>query len=68
MEGLLTPQSAAQICPEMLAPHAQAERLSDHRQSRVLWLFDESGEPPLYCSASLCVLRITSVSVLKGAF
>ena len=40
----------------MLAPHAQAEALNDYRQSSVLWFFDESGQPPLYCSAS--VLRI----------
>ena len=45
--------SASFFTEHMLAPHAQAERLSDHRQSRVLWFFDESGEPPLYCSASV---------------
>ena len=37
----------------MLAPHAQAEALSGYCQSSVLWLFDESGQPPLYCSASV---------------
>ena len=45
--------SASFFTEHMLAPHAQAERLSDHRQSRFLCLFDESGEPPLYCSASV---------------
>ena len=37
----------------MLAPHAQAEALSGYCQSSVLWLFDESGQPPLYCSGSV---------------
>ena len=45
--------SASFFTDHMLAPHAQAERLRDHRQSRVLWFFDESGEPPLYRSASV---------------
>ena len=45
--------SASFFTDHMLAPHAQAERLRDHRQSRMLWLFDESGEPPLYRSASV---------------
>ena len=45
--------SASLFTDNMLAPHAQAERLRDHRQSRVLWLFDESGEPPLYRSPSV---------------
>ena len=45
--------SASFFTDHMLAPHAQAEALSDYRQSRVLWLFDESGQPPLYCSASV---------------
>ena len=45
--------SALFFTEHMLAPHAQAEQLSDHRQSRVLWLFDESGEPPLHRSASV---------------
>ena len=39
----------------MLAPHAcasgGAQRM--YRQSRVLWLFDESGQPPLYRSVSV---------------
>ena len=45
--------SASFFTDHMLAPHAQAERLSDHRQSRVLWLFDESGQPPLHGSGSV---------------
>ena len=45
--------SASFFTEHMLAPHAQAERLSDHRQSRMLWFSDESGELPLYCSASV---------------
>ena len=45
--------SASFFTDHMLAPHAQAEALSGYCQSSVLWLFDESGEPPLYCSASV---------------
>jgi hypothetical protein len=45
--------SSSFFTDHMLSPHAQAERLSDHRQSRVLWLFDESGESLLYSSASV---------------
>ena len=45
--------SASFFTDHMLAPHAQAEALSGYRQSRVLWLFDESGQPPLYRSASV---------------
>ena len=45
--------SASFFTDHMLPPHAQAERLSNHRQSRMLWLFVESGEPPLYRSASV---------------
>ena len=48
----------------MLAPHAQAEALSDYCQSRVLWLFDESEQPPLYYIAS--VLR-THYSVKENS-
>ena len=39
--------SASFFTDHMLAPHAQAEALSDYCQSSVLWLFDESGQPPL---------------------
>ena len=42
--------SASFFTDHMLAPHAQAEALSGYCQSSVLWLFDESGEPPLYCT------------------
>ena len=45
--------SASFFTDHMLAPHAQAEALSDYCQSSVLWLFDESGQPPLYGSASV---------------
>ena len=45
--------SASFFTDHMQAPHAQAEALSDYRQSRVLRLFDESGQPPLYCSGSV---------------
>ena len=45
--------SASFFTDHMLAPHAQAEALSGYCQSSVLWLFDESGEPPLYRSASV---------------
>ena len=45
--------SASFFTEHMLAPHAQAEALSDYRQSRVLWLFDESGQPPLHGSGSV---------------
>ena len=43
--------SASFFTDHMLAPHAQAEALSGYRQSRVLWLFDESGQPPLHSSS-----------------
>ena len=45
--------SASFFTDHMLAPHAQAEALSDYCQSSVLWLFDESGQPPLRGSASV---------------
>ena len=45
--------SASFFTEHMLAPHAQAEALSDYCQSSVLWLFDESGQPPLNCNASV---------------
>ena len=45
--------SASFFTDHMLAPHAQAEALSDYCQSSVLWFFDESGQPPLYCSVSV---------------
>ena len=45
--------SASFFTDHMLAPHAQAEALSGYCQSSVLWLFDESGQPPLNCSASV---------------
>ena len=45
--------SASFFTEHMLAPHAQAEALSGYCQSSVLWLFDESGQPPLNCSASV---------------
>ena len=45
--------SASFFTDHMLAPHAQAEALSGYRQSSVLWLFDESGQPPLHGSASV---------------
>ena len=44
--------SASFFTEHMLAPHAQAEALSDYCQSSVLWFFDESGQPPFYCSAT----------------
>ena len=45
--------SASFFTDHMLAPHAQAEALSGYCQSSVLWLFDESGQPPLHGSASV---------------
>ena len=45
--------SASFFTDHMLAPHAQAEALSGYCQSSVLWLFDESGQPPLYYHASV---------------
>ena len=56
--------SASFFTDHMLAPHAQAEALSGYCQSSVLWFFDESGQPPLYCSAS--VLR-THYSIKENA-
>ena len=45
--------SASFFTDHMLAPHAQAEALSGYCQSSVLWLFDESGQPPLDYNASV---------------
>ena len=45
--------SASFFTDHMLAPHAQAEALSGYCQSSVLWLFDESGQPPLHGSGSV---------------
>ena len=60
--------SASFFTDHMLAPHAQAEALSDYCQSSVLWLFDESGQPPLYHNDSVlrthdCVKENTHLRV-----
>ena len=49
--------SASFFTDHMLAPHAQAEALSGYCQSSVLWLFDESGQPPLYYITSVLRAR-----------
>ena len=45
--------SASVFTEHMLAPQAQAGALRDYCQSSVLWLFGESGQPPLHSSESV---------------
>ena len=41
------------ITEHMLDLMRKRMALNDYCQSSVLWFFDESGQPPLYCSASV---------------
>ena len=45
--------SASFFTDHMLDLMRKRMALNDYCQSSVLWFFDESGQPPLYCSASV---------------
>ena len=46
-------ESASFFTEHMLDLMRKRKALNDYCQSSVLWLFDESGQPPLYCSVSV---------------
>ena len=51
--GADSKDSASLMAEIMTAPHVLIEVLGDHLQSSRRWLFGESGQPPLHCSASV---------------